>query len=263
VKVIETTHNTYHFFENPWGRTKYSFYLNLVDSVVSVSKAVEKFNLANFKVMNNRKYTVIRNSIDSERIIPTERTKAELKKEFGLPEDSFVVSTLSRLDVQKGLEYFIEAAKTLNQKYKHLVFLIPGEGGEQYSQSLREKAEGVSNIKFIGHVSKVNELFKVMDVFAMTSLWEGAPLTLLEAMAYGKAVVVTNVGNTAEVIQDNVNGFIVEKKDVSAFVERLSRFIENPDKRSELEQQAKKDFTEKFSNQIMISHYKQLYKSLL
>lgn len=263
VRVIETTHNTYHFFENPWGRTKYSFYLNLVDSIVSVSKTVENFNLANFKVKDTKKYTVIRNSIDSERIIPSERSKAELKQKFGLPENSFVISTLSRLDVQKGLEYFIEAAKQLNQKYDHLVYLIPGEGSEQYSESLRKKAEGLSNIRFIGHVSKVNELFKVMDVYAMSSLWEGAPLTLLEAMAYGKAVVVTNVGNTAEVIQDGVNGFIVEKKDVDSFVERLSRFINQPEKRAELENKAQKDFTEKFSNQIMISHYKKLYKSLL
>ncbi|MGG3563700.1 glycosyltransferase family 4 protein [Neobacillus rhizosphaerae] len=263
VKVIETTHNTYHFFENPWGRTKYSFYLNLVNSVVSVSKAVENFNLTNFKVLNKKKCTVIRNSIDSERIIPTERSKEDLKRELGLPENAFVISTLSRLDVQKGIEYFIEAAKMLNQKYENLVFLIPGEGAEPYSQTLKKQAEGINNIRFIGHVSKVNELFKVMDVYAMTSLWEGAPLTLLEAMAYGKPVVVTNVGNTAEVIQDNMNGFIVEKKDVNAFVERLSRFIEDPTKRFELEQQAQKDFNEKFSNHIMISNYKQLYLSLL
>ncbi|ETI69673.1 glycosyltransferase family 4 protein [Neobacillus vireti] len=263
VKVIETTHNTYHFFENPWGRLKYSFYLNLVDSIVSVSKTVENFNFANFKVMNKKKAVVIRNSIDSERVSPTERPKEELKRELGLPENSFVISTLSRIDVQKGLEYFIEAAKMLNQKYDQLVFLIPGEGSQEYSQSLRSIAEGVENIRFIGHVSKVNELFKVIDIFAMTSLWEGAPLTLLEAMAYGKAVVVTDVGNTAEVIQDNVNGFLVEKKDVQAFVDRVTTLIDHPEKRLAIEHQAQQDFTEKFSNQIMISAYKQLYKSLI
>jgi L-malate glycosyltransferase len=262
-KVIETTHNTYHFFENPWGRLKYSYYLNLVDAVVAVSTPVKNFNLANFKVFDQKKCVVITNSIDPERIVPTERTKEELKKEFGLPENSLVISTLSRLDVQKGLEYFIEAAKRLNETYNHLVFLIPGEGTEEYSQSLKKLAEGIENIRFIGHVSKVNELFKVMDIFAMPSLWEGAPLTLLEALAYGKPVVVTDVGNTAEVIQDGVNGFIVEKKDVEAFVDRLKILIDHPEKRAAIGQQAQKDFHEKFSNHIMIQKYKQLYRSIL
>lgn len=262
-KVIETTHNTYHFFENPWGRLKYSFYLNLVDAVVSVSGAVRKFNLANFKVKNKEKCVVITNSIDSERITPTERSKEELKQDYNLPEDSIIISTLSRIDVQKGLEYFIEAAQLLNKKYNQLIFLIPGEGAAEYSEAIKEKAAGIENIRFIGHVSKVNELFKIMDIFAMPSLWEGAPLTLLEAMAYGKPAVVTDVGNTAEVIQDGMNGYIVEKKDVRAFVDRIITLIENPDKKAEIEKQAQKDFAEKFSNQIMIQRYKQLYRSLL
>ncbi|MFZ7943810.1 glycosyltransferase family 4 protein [Neobacillus sp. 19] len=263
VKVIETTHNTYHFFENPWGRLKYSLYLNLVDTVVSVSGAVQNFNLTNFKVKNRKKCVVITNSIDSERIIPSEEPTTVLKQKYNISENSVVISTLSRIDVQKGLEYLIEAASILNQKYHHLVFLIPGEGNPEYGKQLQEKATGLDNLHFIGHVSKVNELFKIMDIFTMPSLWEGAPLTLLEAMAYGKPVVVTDVGNTAEVIQDGINGYIVPKKDVHAIVDRIITLIENPEKRIQIEMRAQNDFTDKFSNQIMVDKYKQLYESLL
>ena len=262
VKVIETVHNTYEWFKNPKGKFKYSFYLNLTDVIVSVSNAVNKFNLEHFNITKKNKCKVITNSIDSERITPTERTKEEIKSEFSIPNDSIVISSLSRIDRQKGLEYFIEAAKKLNKDFNNLVFLIPGTGEKEYTENLKKLAANEQNIIFTGHISKVNELFKIMDIYVMSSLWEGAPLTLLEAMAYGKAIVVTKVGNTSEVINDGENGYLIEKKDIEELYNKISLLIKDSNKRNSFEKKAKQDFNEKYSNEIMISQYQKLYSNL-
>ncbi|MFS0864974.1 glycosyltransferase family 4 protein [Fredinandcohnia sp. 179-A 10B2 NHS] len=263
VKLIETTHNTYQFFVNPWGKIKYSFYLNLADRIVSVSESVNRFNKKHFLIFNKNNCISIRNSIDSERLIQTNRDRNEIKKELGLPQDSIIISTLSRIDVQKGLEYFIEVAKRLNKEYKNLYFLIPGTGDAEYTAKLKGIAQTEENILFLGHVEKVNELFKVMDIYVMSSLWEGAPLTLLEAMAYGKAVVVTDVGNTAEVIDDRRNGFLVTMKDIDAMVSKIKTLLNDENLKKEMEKNAAEDFQKHFSNEIMIEKYKNLYKTLL
>jgi L-malate glycosyltransferase len=263
VKVVETVHNTYLWFSNTKGKLLYSSYLNMVDTIVSVSGAVNQFNMGHFYIKNKSKCQIITNSIDSERIQPTERSKEEIKRDFGIPENAQVISTLSRIDVQKGLEYFIEVAKKLLEEQKNLYFLIPGAGEVEYVKQLEESTEDYPNIRFIGHVSKVNELFKMMDIYVMSSLWEGAPLTLLEAMGYGKAVVVTNAGNTSEVIVDGENGFLLEKKDVDGMCDKIKVILDSDKTRQKIEKNAQKDFELRFSNQIMINKYKDLYRSLL
>ncbi|WP_028401471.1 glycosyltransferase [Ectobacillus panaciterrae] len=263
VKVIETVHNTYGFFVNPWGKLKYSYYLNRADAVVAVSDAVKEFNEKHFFLFNKSKQIAIRNSINPERLVPSFRSREEIKKELGIPVNSTVISTLSRLDVQKGLEYFIDTARKLNEQFDNLVFLIPGEGEADYAKHLKEYAKDAANVYFLGHVSQVSDLFAIMDIFVMSSLWEGAPLTLLEAMAHEKPSVVTRVGNTAEVIQDGQNGYLVDAKDTNALTERIKRLLEDEKERQELARQAKEDFYAKFSNDVMIDRYKDLYRELI
>ncbi|RTR36411.1 glycosyltransferase family 1 protein [Robertmurraya yapensis] len=263
VKIIETVHNTYVGFINPTGKLKYSLYLNMVDCIVSVSNEVSRFNFKNFSIGNKSKCKVITNSIDPERLNPSDKSVEKIKEEFGIPTNKRVISTLSRIDSQKGLEYFIEAAKKLNTEYDDLVFLIPGTGDEKYAEKLKESIINDNNIRFIGHVTKVNQLYKIMDIFVISSLWEGGPLTLLEAMAYGKAVIATPVGITPEVIENGINGYLVNVEDVDDLYEKIKDLLDNNKRSLRLGQQAKKDFEDKFSNEIMISNYKNLYRTLI
>lgn len=262
VKVIETVHNTYGFFVNPWGKLKYSYYLNRADAIVTVSDAVKYFNEQHFYVMKPEKCVSIRNSINPDRLRTSSRSNEEIKQSLGIPEKSLVISTLSRLDVQKGLEYFIDMAKLLNEQFEQIAFVIPGEGNEAYSAQLKERANGIDNIHFIGHTPNINDLFKIMDIFVLSSLWEGGPLTLLEAMAYEKAIVATKVGNTEEVIRDGSTGFLVDSKDAAALAEKVGNLIQDEVLRSRLAEKAHDDFYVRFSNDIMIQKYKQLYETL-
>lgn len=263
VKVIETVHNTYGFFVNPWGKLKYSYYLNRVDAIVTVSDAVLAFNKEHFYVRKPEKYVSIRNSINPERLRMSSRSPEEVKESLGIPEQSLVVSTLSRLDVQKGLEYFIDMAKIVNEAYENIAFVIPGDGDAAYAAQLKEHAKGIDNIHFIGHIPNINDLFTIMDIFVLSSLWEGGPLTLLEAMAYEKAIVATNVGNTAEVIRDGSTGFLVESKNAKALAEKVGTLIQDQTLRSQFAKNAHDDFYERFNNDVMIQKYKQLYETLV
>lgn len=262
LKVIETVHNTYGFFVNPWGRLKYSYYLNRADAVVAVSDAVKAFNEKYFFLFQPAKQIAIRNSVNPERLVRSSRSPEEIKHELGIPLKGTVISTLSRLDVQKGLEYFIEAARTLNKQYDDLVFIIPGEGAADYERQLKAAAEGVPNLYFVGHVPDINDLFAVMDIYVLSSLWEGGPLTLLEAMAYEKPIVATKVGIIEEVMQDEQNGYVANCKDADALAGKIGLLLEDETRRQEMARRAKRDFDMNFSNDVMMHAYKELYRKL-
>ncbi|MFX3622957.1 MAG: glycosyltransferase family 4 protein [Ectobacillus sp.] len=262
VKVIETVHNTYGFFVNPWGKLKYSYYLNKADAIVAVSGAVKDFTEKHFTIFQKNKCSTIRNSIEPERLVRSSRTPEEIKEELGIPQDATVISTLSRLDVQKGLEYFIDAARKLNERFEHVAFVIPGEGEAAYTKQLHAYAADLKNVYFIGHIPNISDLFAIMDIYVMSSLWEGGQLTLLEAMAYEKPIVTTKAGFGAEVIRDGQSGYVVDIKDARALAERIWELLEDEQKRLRMAKEAHRDFYKNFSNDVMINSYKQLYMRL-
>ena len=150
-----------------------------------------------------------------------------------------MITTIGRLNAQKGHATLIAAAGLVIARVPGVRFLIAGDGDLLDSLKAQAKALGVPEaILFTGHRKDVPALLAATDVLCISSNYEGTPLVLFEAMAAGKAVVSTAVDGCREVIQDKRTGLLVPCADPEKLGDALLRVIEDPSLRARLERGA-------------------------
>lgn len=198
----------------------------ITDVIIAVSPEVANFTARQEKI-SLKKFLVLPNgiSLDTSRI--SEDAKIDLKKKLKIPAGATVVATAGRLIEQKGHSYLIKAAKLIiSQNPEQAVyFLIAGQGGLQ--AALRKEAAdlGISDKIIMPGVLPINQVMSLADIFVMPSLHEGLAVVMLEAMAYGRPLVVTAVSGVAGVVDDGVNGLVVPVKDHLKLAEKISLLI--------------------------------------
>jgi glycosyltransferase involved in cell wall biosynthesis len=226
IPVVCTIHNTYaspklhRRLVNRWLARRTA-------RIIAVSAPV-RGDILRYDGVDPSKVIVIPNGVEPGRFdLPL--TRVEARERLGIPADHFLIGTVGRLEEQKGLQYLVDAVRILREGGKKAFLLVAGSGREE--ARLREQAirGGIEDaVFFLGARTDVPELYRAMDVFALSSLWEGGPITLLEAMASGLPVVATPVGFVPEVVRDGVNGFLVPARDPAALANVLWRVREDP-----------------------------------
>ncbi|KZZ62188.1 glycosyl transferase family 1 [Oleiphilus sp. HI0125] len=137
--------------------------------------------------------------------------------EFGIPSDGFVVGCVANDRPRKGLPVLLEASKLLPQD-KDIYFLLVGNGMDSdHIQALIQESPMAERIKVAGHRKDAPALIAACNVSVLPSIKrEGLPKTVIEAMAYGTAVIVSATGGSTELIVDGESGIRVEPGDVNA-----------------------------------------------
>jgi glycosyltransferase involved in cell wall biosynthesis len=129
----------------------------------------------------------------------------------------------------KGHRYFLEAAAIVARSVPDAVFLIIGDG--ELREDLERRIRGnplLKNVRFLGQREDVPEILRAMDVYVCASISESFSLSLLEAMASGRAIVTTDCGGPGEMIRDGSCGFVVPVGDSRAIAERIAAFLGDP-----------------------------------
>jgi glycosyltransferase involved in cell wall biosynthesis len=171
------------------------------------------------------------------RLVPGERTKivylgvpleefsrrrsadeiADARRALGVPSDAFAVGTVTRLMPSKGNEYLVEAAKLVLERSPRARFYIVGEGELQPELEARARRLGLGDrLIFCGFRADVAQALSAFDLAVFPSLWEGTPLTVLEALAMGKPIVATDADGLQDVLTDGTDARIVARRDASA-----------------------------------------------
>lgn len=175
----------------------------------------------------------------------------------------FVVGNVGRLSEQKGMEYFIKAIPGILKKYPKTKFLIVGTGvDEEKLKNLVTELKLDEHILFFGYRADVQNLMSQMDLVVLSSLWEGLPLTPIEAFSVGKTIVATAVDGTVEIVNDGGNGFLVPPKDSEAIAEKVCCLIEQQDLKKKFEEKAWECFKNEFSFEKFAQEYISYYKGL-
>ncbi len=227
-------------------------------AIYACSRAVSLF--LKEKVGIPDKYIVtILNGIDTDAYqIKVARDKK--LRNLGLEVDKFVVGTVSRLhEPKKGIKYLLDASHLL-QKEMDFQLLIVGEGRDEKQLKEMAKKMGI-NATFLGKREDVPELLQVMDVFVLSSLYEGLPVSLLEAMASGLPVVVTNVGGMPEVVVDGKTGFIVQPGRAEELSERVKELLLNKELRRRFGSEGFLRVKKEFSLDKTVSEIEQLWRN--
>jgi len=206
---------------------------------------------------------VIPNGIDLRRIDGASPRGRSAREEFALAADDFVIGTVARLDATKDTMTLARAFARL-PGHDGLRLLIVGDGDERPRLERFAAENGLaSSIIFTGLRHDVPRLLGAMNVFALPSLSEGMPLTVLEAMAARLPVVATNVGALPEMVEEGATGFLVAPQHDEAMAERLMRFYANRELAQSFGAEARRKVGRDFSLGLMLRRYAELYASVV
>lgn len=199
------------------------------DRAIAVSQSTADFLVRDRFVPKNRVHVVF-NGAPLDQFAPRPRAEGDrVRNELGLPLDAPVITTIGRLNAQKGHGTLVSAAARVVARFPRARFLIAGDGDLLGALQAQAVALGVSeSIVFAGHRTDVPALLAATDVFCISSNYEGTPLVLFEAMAAGKAVVSTSVDGCAEVIEEGRTGLLVPPRDPIRLGDGLCRVLADP-----------------------------------
>ncbi len=140
-----------------------------------------------------------------------------------------IIFSAGRLSEQKGFSFLIEAALVLKQRRQDLVFVVAGEGRLKEGLVRRIRQAGLEDdFHLIGYQRSIDPLLKGCDLFVLSSLFEGMPNVVMEAMACGKAVVATDVNGVRELMRDGETGRIVPPEDPAALADAIDALVSDP-----------------------------------
>lgn len=187
-----------------------------------------------------------------------------MRRELGIPAGQLLVLTVANLRLLKGHFTILEAAARLKQAGPlQAVFVFVGEDRSGGEVARRAAALGVADIvRFTGFQSRVHEFLNAADIFLLPSQSEGLPLSILEAMAMGVAVIATPVGGVPEIIADGENGLLVAPGDAAAVAATLRRLGGEENFRKAIGQAGRLSVEAKFNLRDMVEHYQLVYQQL-
>jgi glycosyltransferase involved in cell wall biosynthesis len=201
----------------------------LTDAAIAVSRSTRTF-LVDARHVPADRVRLIWNGAPLDEFAPVPRERAlRVRRELGLEANALVVGTIGRLNAQKGHRFLLEAGARVLARVPSARFVIAGDGDLAAELRRQAQALGIAGaVVFAGHRTDVPDLLGAFDVFAVSSLYEGTPLALFEAMAAGKALVSTAVDGCREVLEDGISGLLVPPGDGQALGAALERVLCDP-----------------------------------
>jgi glycosyltransferase involved in cell wall biosynthesis len=164
-----------------------------------------------------QRISIIPNGIEVECFRPETTDGGKLRRELGLGPEAQLIGAVGRLVWEKGFDTLIAAMPAILKEHPQAHLVIAGDG--ELGPALRSQAEQLgiaSRCHLLGYRSDVPDVLAALDLFVLSSLVEGMPMVLLEAMASGKPVVATRIPGTMGLVEDEVSGALVQEQDPHA-----------------------------------------------
>jgi glycosyltransferase involved in cell wall biosynthesis len=200
-------------------------------AVITVS-SMDLRDLRRRRVLRASKGVHIGNGIRLERFAGGDRRAARMR--LGIDEDAFVVGSVTRLVPEKAVADLVDAVLELPSA----VLVVVGEGPLQRDLVARARPAG-GRIRFVGSRDDVPDILPAFDVFALSSLWEGEPIALLEAMAAGLPCVATRTSGARELLEGGQLGILTKVGQPSEMASVIETLRLDPDERERLAQAAR------------------------
>jgi glycosyltransferase involved in cell wall biosynthesis len=263
--IVHTIHGWgFHSYQKSWLRFLYILVerltLRITDHLIAVSrKDIEKGMAAGIGKADD--YTLIRSGIDIDAFSNPFKNRDEVRRELRIPEGSVVVGTVTRLSPQKSPATFVRIAAEVMKKVSEAYFVIIGDGPLRRQIEKEAVAVGIQDRLLLTGVRRdVPDLLQAFDIFLLTSLWEGLPRVIPQAMAAGVPVIANAVDGNAEIIKNGENGILTIPGDIDQSVKHITRLIKKRDVRTQLSTNARNGLDE-YSIDSMVAAIDQLYRS--
>jgi glycosyltransferase involved in cell wall biosynthesis len=210
-----------------------------------------------------RRCVLIENGIDTEQY-RRGMAAAEAKARLGLPPDRFLIGGVGRLSAEKGFDLLIRAGQQLLAAGHELGLVIVGEGEERPRLEALTAELGLgARVRLTGYCADPRPLYEAMDLFVLSSLREGLPNVVLEALALEVPIVATRVAGVPRLIQDGVDGMLVEPGSPEMLAQAIAVLLSDPGLRARLAQAGRHTVETRFSFAVRMQKIAGLYDRLL
>ena len=210
------------------------------------------------------KVPLIRNGIHVARYAAAAGCRDQWRKENGFSKSDLLFTCVARYSMQKNHKTLISAFAAGPATIANARLLLAGDGSLRDEVKAQAQSLGLSErVHFLGRRDDVPELLGASDVFALASLWEGNPLSVMEAMAAGLPTAVTTVGGVPELVAHGKHGLVVAPGDTDALAASMLRLATDPALRQAMGSAAASRAQLEFDDRNMVEAYESLYDELL
>jgi glycosyltransferase involved in cell wall biosynthesis len=242
-----------------------SFIGNLIyrraKKIIAISQAVKKYVIANYNNFNVKNIAVIRYGIEYKILSNSTKTLNIFKKKYNL-QGYYVLGVAARLVKQKSIDFLIKSFSEYNKNFNpKSKLLIAGKG--PLKKKLEELVVSLNlkkSVKFLDFQNDINIFYRSIDVFCLTSSYEGLGLAILEALACKKPIITSNCSAMPEIIKQNKNGLLVDHLNIRQLVKAIQA-LEDPKLRNKFSFNSTRLLKEKFSLPLMIKKTIRIYNS--
>jgi len=263
--IIHTVHGWgHHVYKNRLYKNLFTFLerrtAKISDKLIVVSSTNSIDGLRD-GIGESGQYTTIHSCINLDEFTNVSSDPAETRKKLGINPDSRLVGTVGRLSPQKNPLDFIRTAEKVKKELPDTQFIYVGDGPLRNETEKLVKETGLSEDVFLpGLRTDVPDLLCCMDVFILTSLWEGLPRVIPQAMACRLPVVANAVDGVCEIIDDKRNGFLILPGDISLMSERVISLLKNEQLKQKISQKGMETARKDFSLTDMVQKLEDLYE---
>lgn len=209
-----------------------------------------------------QKVDVIYNGIDTQHFRAPEDRHA-IREKLGLQSDRKYIAMVARFHPIKDHTMLIKSFAQVAKENANADLLLIGDGEErERAERLVEELNIRDRVQFWGIRHDVKQILQAVDIFALTSISEAASLTLLEAMACGRAVVTTNVGGNPEIVRDGTDGLLVGRGDSKECAQALLEILNDDGLADQLGQSARHRVVQKFDWRDNVAAFANLYQQV-
>ena len=236
----------------------------ITDRVVTISPAQRHDIVTRFNIAAAARTTIVPLGLDLERLARLDASAAHLRCQLGIPERATVVGFAGRFVAIKDLATLVRAFALVVAQRPDAVLLLVGDG------PLRAEIEALvaalalqKQVHLVGWIDDLAPVYATIDVFALSSLNEGTPVAVIEAMAAAKAVVATRVGGVADIVEHERTGLLVPPQTPEALADAIVRLAVAPDERLRMGAAGRQTVVARFSPERLVDDIDTLYKDVL
>jgi len=267
---VRTVVHTYHgsVFRGYFGQRESAVYLGIERALARITTRIvaitsgQKADLVDLGIAPSSKIVEIPLGLDLDHFRELPAREAALSA-LGLPREGRYVAIVARLVPIKDIPTFLRALALVTESLPDVRGLVVGDGPEREAVERLAHDLGLERrCRFLGWSAAVPNVYAASDVVALTSLNEGSPVSVIEAMASGRAVVATAVGGVPDVVSE-ATGILVPVGDHRGFADAIVSLLRDPDRRAELGRKGREVAVRRFGSDRLVADIDRLYIDLL
>ena len=260
--VVTTVHG---WIANTFKRKVYraidKFFLRFFDAIISVSERTRE--LIRKAWIADRKITVISNALKIEHYQPNRQDRT-FRHELGLDDQTALIANIGRLSPEKGHMDFLVAAGEVVREFQNVRFVLIGTGPEQDRLEKFVGASGLATyVHFAGYRTDMISIYNSLDLVVQSSYTEGMPNVVLEALLMEVPVIASDVGGTAEVMDNGRNGLLNQPGNPAQLAKDICDFLADREQLQRCTRQGRSSILDRFDHRKRVQKLSQLYQSLM